>query len=131
MYSCAFLKSQWALPTCKLCSIQKAPWGLLGFCGCSRRAARSWSAGKSNSEFAGQIGRTGPTETSISSKTGASRDFRKTAKDDRSQIEVEARQQQQHQAAAAARQQQQIAEQHPRSSPPRSALRGFLEGWDT
>jgi hypothetical protein len=54
--------AQWALPTCKLCSIQKAPWGLLRFCGCSRRAARSWSAGNSNSEFAGQIGRTGPTE---------------------------------------------------------------------
>jgi hypothetical protein len=24
---------QWARPSCKLCSIQKAPWGLLRFCG--------------------------------------------------------------------------------------------------
>jgi hypothetical protein len=30
--------------------------------GRSRRAAHSWSAGNSNSEFAGQIGRVGPTE---------------------------------------------------------------------
>jgi hypothetical protein len=54
---------QRARPICKLCSIQKAPWRLLRICGCSRRAARCWSAGNSNSEFAAQIGRTGPTDT--------------------------------------------------------------------
>ena len=63
-YRSVYRDTQWALPTCKLCSIQKAPWGLLRFCGC-RRAARSWSAGNSNSEFARQIGRTGPTEIAV------------------------------------------------------------------
>ena len=33
----------------------------------ARRAARSWSAGNSNSEFAGQIGRTGPLRLEIRS----------------------------------------------------------------
>eukprot|EP01047_Picozoa_sp_COSAG01_P073476 COSAG01_NODE_11996_length_1819_cov_32.463953_2_plen_79_part_00 len=67
----AITHPQWARPSCKLCSIQKAPWGLLRFCGRSSRAAHSWSAANSNSEFAAQIGQTGPTEDySLAKKSG-------------------------------------------------------------
>ena len=40
----------------------KATCRVLRFCGRSSRAAHSWSAANSNSEFAAQIGQTGPTE---------------------------------------------------------------------
>jgi hypothetical protein len=56
---------QWARPSCKLCSIQKAPWRLLRFCGRSSRAAHSWSAANSRFRVCSadrQIGQTGPTE---------------------------------------------------------------------